>query len=70
MITKVLSSVSIALIVAVGTAEPAAAEPSPFSVLSCNCENESTFLKMGATPSDLVDDGIQSGLAELQGISD
>jgi len=71
VIAKVLSSVAIAVISAVAVAEPAAAEPSAFSVLSCTCESGvATFVHSSLTVRQQIDAGIESGFADLQGISE
>ena len=69
MITKVLFSAAVALSVAVGVAIPAGADPSAFGVLSCSCGGEPTTAVGGPTVSDQINDGIQDGFADLQGVS-
>jgi hypothetical protein len=73
MITKILVGAAVALFVCVGGSTPASgepnpvgADPSPFSALSCNCQE--------ATPAagsarEEIDRGIQDGLhASLRGL--
>jgi hypothetical protein len=67
VITKALFSAAITLGVVVAAATPANADPSAFGALSCSCEQLLTVPApddIGAPP-DAVDQGIQSGLAEL-----
>jgi hypothetical protein len=66
VITKVLFGAAIALGVAVGLATPAGADPSLFGTLSCSCEP--TGSDGGAAVADQIDVGLQSGLANLQGL--
>jgi hypothetical protein len=68
--TKVLFSAAVALGAAVGVATPAAADPSVFGTLSCSCEDPVSAADGGPTVADQVHAGIQSALADLQGISD
>ena len=65
VITKKLFSAAIGLGAAVGVATPASADPSSFGTLSCNCEV--TVSDGGAAVTDQMNQGIQSGLAYLQG---
>jgi hypothetical protein len=65
VITRVLFSAAVALAVAVGVATPAGADPSAFGTLSCGCET--TAPQGGAAVTEQIDQGIQSGLAYLQG---
>ncbi len=68
MITKVLVSATIAVAAAAGIAAPASADPSAYGTLSCSCEQAVT-VSDGETPvTDQVNEGIQGGLTELQGI--
>ena len=69
MIMKVLFSAAVALGVAVGVALPVSADPSAFGVLSCSCAGGPTIAVGEPTVSDQVNDGIQDGLADLQGVS-
>ncbi len=69
MITKVLFSAAVALGVAVGVATPVSADPSAFGVLSCSCGGEVSAAVGGPTVVDQMNDGIQSGLSDLQEIS-
>ncbi len=69
MITKVLLGAAVAFSVATGVAMPASADPSAFGVLSCSCGDGVTAAVGGPTLADQMNDGIQSGLADLQGIS-
>ena len=69
MITKVLFSAAVALSVAVGLAIPVSADPSAFGVPSCSCGGRPTPAVGGPTVSDQIHDGIQDGLAHLQGAS-
>jgi hypothetical protein len=66
VITKVLSSVAVVLAAAVGVATQAGADPSSFGTLSCGCEH--TVSGRGTAVRDQIDQGIQSGLAYLQGL--
>ena len=67
MITKVVFSAAIALGAAVAVATPAGADPSLFGVLSCSCtESATTDNAVGIDP---MNEGIQAGQADLQGIS-
>jgi hypothetical protein len=67
VITKVLFSSAIALSAVVWGAAPASADPSLFGVLSCSCEGGALAPGSGAIATDQVNQGIQSGLADLQG---
>ena len=67
MITKVSFGVAIALSVSIATANPAGAEPSPFSVLSCSCEGGAPVSYPGPTMREQIDAGIAHGLTELLG---
>ena len=69
VITKVLFSAAVVLGVAVGVAIPVSADPSAFGVLSCSCGGRPTAGAGGPTVSDQIRDGIQDGLADLQGVS-
>jgi len=63
----VIFSGAVALSVAVGLAIPVSADPSAFRVLSCSCRGGLTAA--GPTVLDQMNDGIQNGLADLQGAS-
>jgi hypothetical protein len=65
LIKKVLFSAAVAVGTAVGAAIPAGADPSAFGTLSCGCEPTASDGRAAAT--ELIDQGIQSGLAYLQG---
>lgn len=67
MIKKVFVGTAIAVGTAVATAIPVGADPSPFSVLSCDCDGGSTFLYRGPTVREQIDTGIQNGLTDLLG---
>jgi hypothetical protein len=69
VITKVLFSAAVALSVAVGVAIPVSADPSAFGVLSCSCGGGLTAAVGGPAVSDQINDGIQNGFADLQGVS-
>lgn len=64
-----LFSAAVALSVAVGGATPVSAEPSAFGVLSCSCGGRPTAVVGGPTVADQMNEGIQNGLADLQGVS-
>lgn len=68
MIGKALSCVAITLSAAVATADPAAADPDVFGVLSCGCEGAPTFSSRG-TMREQIETGIQQGLDDLLGDS-
>jgi hypothetical protein len=66
VITKVLVSAAITLGAAVAVASPANADPSAYGTLSCSCEQAPTVSDgFAVAPADAVDQGIQSGLADL-----
>jgi hypothetical protein len=69
VITKVLFSAVVALSVAIGLAIPVSADPSAFGVLSCSCGGGLPEAVGGPTVPDQMNDGIQDGLADLQGVS-
>jgi hypothetical protein len=69
VISKVLFSAAIALSAAVGVATTAGADPSSFGNLSCYCEGGVTASDGGPAFTDQINEGIQSGLSDLQGIS-
>ena len=76
MITKVLFSAAVALSAAAWVATPAGADPSAFGTLSCSCGGGvsaavggPTVTDHGPTVTDQMNEGIQSGLSDLQGIS-
>jgi hypothetical protein len=72
MITKILVGAAIALFACVGGAAPASGEPnpvstdpSPFSALSCNCQETTP----AGSAREEIDRGIQDGLhASLRGL--
>jgi hypothetical protein len=66
VITKVLFSAAVALSAAAWVATPAGADPSAFGTLSCSCGGG---VSGGPTLTDQMNEGIQSGLSDLQGIS-
>ena len=68
MITKVLVGAGISVAAAVGIAAPAGADPSVFGVLSCSCQQAAPAPDGEASVTDQVNEGIQRGLADLQGI--
>jgi len=69
LVTKVLFSAAVALSAAVGLAIPVSADPSAFGVLSCSCGAGVSAAVGEPTVSEQMNDGIQSGLSDLQGIS-
>lgn len=69
MITKVLFSAAVALSAAAWVATPAGADPSAFGTLSCSCGGGVSAAVGGPTVTDQMNEGIQSGLSDLQGIS-
>ena len=69
MITKVLFSAAVALSAAAWVATPAGADPSAFGTLSCSCGGGVSAAVGGPTLTDQMNEGIQSGLSDLQGIS-
>jgi hypothetical protein len=69
VITKVLFGAAVALSVAAGVATPASADPSAFGTLSCSCGGGVSAAVGGPTVTDQMNEGIQSGLSDLQGIS-
>lgn len=69
MITKVLFSAAVALSAAAWVATPANADPSAFGTLSCSCGGGVSAAVGGPTVTDQMNEGIQSGLSDLQGIS-
>ena len=64
-----LLSAAVALSVAVGLAIPVSADPSAFRVLSCSCRGGLPAAVGRPSESDQMNDGIQNGLADLQGVS-
>jgi hypothetical protein len=66
VIRKVLFSAAVVLGVAVAAATPAGADASSFGTLSCGCEP--TLSGGGTAVTDRIDQGLQSGLADLQGL--
>jgi hypothetical protein len=68
VITKLLFSAAIALGAVVGVATPASADASSFGTLSCSRGEAVTVSDGGAAVMDQMNQGIQSGLAYLQGI--
>jgi hypothetical protein len=64
VIKKVLFSAAVAVGAALWAATPADADPSAFGTLSCGCEPTASA---GGPATDLIDQGIQSGLTYLQG---
>lgn len=66
LIAKVVFGLVLALSASVFAADPAGADPSPFSVLNCNCEGGAMFQPRG-TPHEQIDTGIQNGLTDLLG---
>ncbi|MHA7653181.1 hypothetical protein ACX9NE_26600 [Mycobacterium sp. ML4] len=68
LIGRVLSCVAITLSAAVATANPAAADPDVFGVLSCGCEGAPAFPSRG-TMREQIEAGIQQGLDDLLGDS-
>lgn len=69
MITKALFSAAVALSAAAWVATPAGADPSAFGTLSCSCGGGVSAAVGGPTVTDQMNEGIQSGLSDLQGIS-
>jgi hypothetical protein len=69
VIAKALLSVAVGLGVAVGLAVPVSADPSAFSTLSCSCGAGVSAAVGGPSVWDQMNDGIQSGLADLQGVA-
>jgi hypothetical protein len=69
VITKVLFSAAVALSAAAWVATPAGADPSAFGTLSCSCGGGVSAAVGGPTLTDQMNEGIQSGLSDLQGIS-
>jgi hypothetical protein len=67
VITKKLLIVATVLCAAVGPASAASADPNYYGVLSCSsCE---AGPPVGYAYTDQVNEGINDGLAELQGVS-
>jgi hypothetical protein len=66
MIPKLLVGVALILGAAAGAAATANADPSPFSTLSCSCQE--TAPAGSTTLTDKVDRGIQQGLSDLPAI--
>jgi len=69
VITKVLFGAAVALSVFAEVATPASADPSAFGALSCSCAGGVSAAVGGPTVTDQMNEGIQSGLSDLQGIS-
>ncbi|WP_231989076.1 MULTISPECIES: hypothetical protein [unclassified Mycobacterium] len=67
MIPKLLVGVALILGAAGWTAASANADPSPFSTLSCSCQE--TAPAGSTTLTDKVDRGIQQGLSDLPAIA-
>jgi hypothetical protein len=68
--TKFLVTPALALTAALGIATPAGADPSAFGVLSCACEGVATAAHGAPNGRDQVNNGIENGLADLQGVHD
>jgi len=66
VVTKLVVGAAIAGAAAIGMAAPAAAEPSPFNVLSCSCPP--TVPRGGPSVADQINRGIETALADLEGI--
>lgn len=67
MIRKVSFGAAVVLITAVATAVPVGADPSLFSILSCECDGGTTFLYRGPSVREQIDSGIQNGMTDLLG---
>lgn len=67
MVTKIIVCVAIAGTAATGTAAPAGADPSSFSVLSCGCQQP--VPTGGPAVTDQINQGIATALTDLEGIS-
>lgn len=66
MLTKILIGAATILVAAGGVAPPANADPNLFGTLSCNCaETVSADTAPGIDP---IQQGMQSGLADLRGV--
>ncbi|MCV7096126.1 hypothetical protein AWC13_10605 [Mycobacterium kubicae] len=68
MVKKTIKLGAAALGIAVAFASPASADPSAFGTLSCSCQQAVTTSGGGAGAPDQVDEGVRSGLADLQGV--
>jgi hypothetical protein len=66
VITKLVAGTAITVAAAVAVSAPASADPSVFNILSCTCQQ--TLPKGGPAVMDQINRGIQTGLADLQGI--
>ena len=64
-----LFSAAVALTVAVAVGTPAGADPSAFGALSCSCGSQISAAVGAPDVSDQMHDGIESGLADLQGVA-
>ena len=69
MITKALFGAAIAVSVGVAVAIPVNAHPSAFRVLSCSCASHISAAVDGPGVWDQMNNGIESGLADLQGVA-
>ena len=69
MITKALFGAVFAVSVGVAVATPVNADPSAFHVLSCSCAGRISAAVGGPSVWDQMNDGIESGLADLQGFA-
>jgi hypothetical protein len=72
VITKALFGVlaaTVAVSVGVAVATPVNADPSAFRALSCSCAGQISEAVRGPSVRDQMDDGIESGLADLQGVA-
>ena len=69
MIIKALFGAAIAVSVGVAVATPVHADPSAFHALSCSCPGQISAAVRGPGVWDQMNDGIESGLADLQGVA-
>ena len=72
MITKAVFGAfgaTVAGSVGVAVATPVQANPSAFRVLSCRCAGQISTVVGGPGVWDQMNDGIESGLADLQGVA-
>jgi hypothetical protein len=69
VITKALFGAAIAVSIGVAVATPVNADPSAFRVLSCHCAGQISEAVRGPSVWDQMNDGIESGLADLQGVA-
>jgi hypothetical protein len=60
---------TVAIIVGVAVATPVNADPSAFRALSCSCAGQISAAVRSPSVWNQMNDGIESGLADLQGIA-